>query len=77
MLITIENVPKHLHKIGFIKKYQNSHETGCPWNEDVCATAIQNDEKECFLYAYQNGCPWNLNNQSFEVQQKVANWLSN
>ena len=71
MLITIENVPKYLHKNWFYK------ETECPWNEDVCATAIQNDEKECFLYAYQNGCPWNLNNQSFEVQQKVANWLSN
>jgi hypothetical protein len=39
--------------------------------------AIENDNKDCFLYAYQNGCPWDANNNSNEVQQKVANWLSN
>jgi len=39
--------------------------------------AIENDKNDCFLYAYKNGCPWDLNNQSFKIQQKVSNWLSN
>ena len=71
------NTCSNAAKNGHLDCLQYSHEHGCPWNEDVCAAAIENDNKDCFLYAYQNGCPLTANNQSFEVQQKVANWLSN
>ncbi len=43
---------------------------GCPWDEDTCTWAADNDHKKCLQYAYENGCPidiYNFDDLSFDI----------
>ena len=36
----------------------NTHENGCPWDEQTCWSAAKYGHIECLKYAHEKGCPW-------------------
>lgn len=42
---------------GFLDILKYAHENKCPWDQFTTQAAVENNQRECFLYAYTNNCP--------------------
>jgi len=59
---------------GNVEMLKWMKENGCPWDEEVTATAAVNGNVEFLKWAVENGCPYNEYRALWDAPEHVVVW---